>query len=100
MSLVDVLKGNREKAIDERAIEFAENMENIILESSENGYSGYKYQIHSDNPDKHILCSPLFTGKLEDLMDGVKVTFEKVEKKNPFFATHYYENYIHFSWAD
>lgn len=99
MSLVDVLKGNREKVIDERAIEFAEKMENTIIESSKNGYSGYKYQIHSTDPDKHMMCTPLFTEKVEDLMDGVKVVFKEVKKRAPLVGT-YYEQYIHFSWKD
>ena len=99
MSLIDDLKANQEIAVDEKAIEFAEKMEARIIESSKNGYPGYKYQINSNDPDKHLMFSPLFIEKVEDLMDGVKVKFAEEKKKTAFLGT-YYERYIHFSWSN
>jgi len=75
-------------------------MEYVIIESAAIGYSGYRYQIHKENPDKHILHSKPFTEKLQELMDGVKVEFKKEEKKGLFTNSSYYEHYIHFSWKD
>lgn len=100
MSLVGNLKEIQEKAIDEKVLEFAEEMEGVITESAANGYSGYKYQIHNENPDKHIMHSKLFIEKLQELMDGVKVEFIKEERKYLLIRGSYYEHYIHFRWID
>ncbi|MEK4740476.1 hypothetical protein [Bacillus sp. FSL R9-9481] len=100
MSLVKNLKEMRDKAIDEKVLEFAEEMEAAIIESAKNGYTGYNYKIHYDNPDKHIMHSEIFIEKLRELMDGVKVEFKKEEKKGFFTNSSYYEHYIHFSWKD
>ncbi|PEY60895.1 hypothetical protein COJ37_30355 [Bacillus cereus] len=99
MSLVGNLKELQEKVIDEKVLEFAEEMEYVIIESATIGYSGYRYQIHKENPDKHILHSKPFTEKLQELMDGVKVEFKVEEKKN-ILGGSYYEHYIRFSWND
>ena len=99
MSLVKNLKELHEKAVDEKALEFAEEMEAEIIKSAENGYLGYKYKIHNDNPDKHIMHSEIFIEKLRELMDGVKVEFKVEEKKN-ILGGSYYEHYIRFSWND
>ncbi|MDA1883106.1 hypothetical protein [Bacillus cereus group sp. BY105LC] len=99
MSLVKNLKEMRDKAIEEKALEFAEEMEAAIIESAKNGYAGYKYQLHNENQDKHIMGSEIFIEKLQVLMDGVKVEFKKEEKKNILGGT-YYEHYIHFSWKE
>ncbi|EJQ43703.1 hypothetical protein IEQ_05031 [Bacillus cereus BAG6X1-2] len=64
MSLVENLKEMRDKAIDEKVVEFVEIMEAAIIESAEKGYSGYKYQIYKKNPDKHIMYSKIFIEKL------------------------------------
>ncbi|MFA2831252.1 hypothetical protein [Bacillus paranthracis] len=98
MSLVENLKEMRDKAIEEKALEFAEEMEAAIIESAKNGYAGYKYQIHNENQDKHIMGSEIFIEKLQVLMDGVKVEFKKEERKGLFGS--YYEHYIHFSWKE
>ncbi|QKH06242.1 hypothetical protein FOC93_08875 [Bacillus cereus] len=98
MSLVGNLKEVQGKAIDEKVLEFAEEMESAIIESAGKGYSGYKYQIRSDNPDKHMMFSKIFIEKLQELMDGVQVEF-KEEKRNGLFG-YYYEHYIHFKWND
>ncbi|WOA56423.1 hypothetical protein [Bacillus mycoides] len=100
MSLVGNLKEIQEKAIDEKVLEFAEEMEVAIIESAGKGYSGYRYQIHNENLDKHIMHSEIFIEKLRELMDGVKVEFKKEEKKGFFTNSSYYEHYIHFSWKD
>ncbi|EJQ44005.1 hypothetical protein IEQ_04792 [Bacillus cereus BAG6X1-2] len=99
MSLIESLKEIQEKAIDEKALEFAEEMEAAIIESAGKGYSGYKYEIRYDNPDKHIMLSKIFIEKLQELMDGVKVEFKKEERKGLLGGT-YYEHYIHFKWTD
>lgn len=99
MSLVGNLKKIQEKAIDEKVLEFAEEMEAAIIESAAKGYSGFKYQIRNDNPDKHIMHSKLFTEKLQEIMDGVKVDFKKEERKS-LLGGSYYEHYIHFKWND
>ncbi|MDC2863851.1 hypothetical protein [Bacillus sp. BP-3] len=99
MSLVKNLKEIQDKAIDEKALEFAEEMEAAIIESAAKGYSGYRYKIHNENPDKHIMHSKLFIEKLQELMDGVKVDFKKEERKN-ILGGFYYEHYIHFKWND
>lgn len=97
MSLLGNLKKIQEKAIDEKVLEFADEMEGEITESAAKGYSGYKYQIRYDNPDKHMMLTEIFIEKLQELMDGVKVEFKEEEKKGLFGS--YYEHYIHFSWA-
>lgn len=96
MSLVMNLKEIQEKAIDEKVLEFAGEMETAIIESAGKGYSGYKYQIRYDNPDKHMMLSKIFIGKLQELMDGVTVKFKEEERKGLFGS--YYEHYIHFKW--
>ncbi|MBG9840875.1 MULTISPECIES: hypothetical protein [Bacillus cereus group] len=98
MSLVKNLKEIQAKAVDEKVVEFAEEMEVAITESAAKGYSGYKYQIRYDNPDKHMMLSKVFLEKLQELMDGVKVEFKEEEKKGLFGS--YYEHYIHFKWND
>lgn len=98
MSLVVNLKEIQGKAIDEKVLEFAEEMETAIIESAGKGYSGYKYQIRYDNPDKHMMLSKVFLEKLQELMDGVKIEFKEEEKKGLFGS--YYEHYIHFKWND
>ncbi|MCQ6336979.1 hypothetical protein COK83_32195 [Bacillus thuringiensis] len=100
MSLVKNLKEIQEKAIDEKVLEFAEEMEGVITESAASGYSGFRYQIHKENPDKHVMHSKLFIEKLQELMDGVKVEFKKEEKKGLITGFNYYEHYIHFKWND
>ncbi|PFH81651.1 hypothetical protein COI81_28975 [Bacillus cereus] len=100
MSLVENLKEMREKAIDEKVLEFAEEMESTIIESAKKGYVGYNYKIHNENQDKHIMHSEIFIEKLQVLMDGVKVEFKKEEKKGFFTNTSYYEHYICFKWND
>lgn len=99
MSLVENLKEMRDKAIEEKALEFAEEMEAAIIESAKSGYAGYNYKIHNENQDKHIMCSEIFIEKLQVLMDGVRVEFKKEEKKGILGGT-YYEHYIHFSWKE
>lgn len=99
MSLVANLKEVQEKVIDEKVIEFAEEMESVITKSAASGYSGHRYKIHNENPDKHIMHSKLYTEKLQELMDGVKVEFKAEEKKN-ILGGSYYEHYICFSWND
>ncbi|PEM45568.1 hypothetical protein [Bacillus toyonensis] len=99
MSLVKNLKEMRDKAIDEKVLEFAEEMEVAIIESAKNGYAGYNYKLNNENQDKHIMCSELFIEKLRSLMDGVNVEFKKEEKKFILGGT-YYEHYIHFNWKD
>ncbi len=99
MSLVVNLKELQEKVIDEKVLKFAEELEGVITESASNGYSGFRYQIHKENPDKHIMHSKIFTEKLQELMDGVKVEFKAEEKKN-ILGGSYYEHYISFSWND
>lgn len=99
MSLVANLKEIQEKVIDEKVIEFAEEMEAEIIESAEKGYSGHRYKIHNDNPNKHMMFSKIFIEKLQGLMDGVKVEFKEEEKKN-LLGGSYYEHYIRFSWND
>lgn len=98
MSLVENLKEIQAKAVDEKVIEFAEVMEAAMIESAEKGYSGYRYQIQNENPDKHIMCSKTFIEKLQMLMDGVKVEYKKEEKKMLLTSFNYYEHYIHFNW--
>ncbi|MDZ4417363.1 hypothetical protein ORL59_28090 [Bacillus cereus] len=98
MFLVGSLKEIQEKAIDEKVLEFAVEMESAITESAAKGYSGYKYQISYDNPDKHMMFSKLFIEKLQELMDGVKAEF-KEEKRKGLFGF-YFEHYIHFKWND
>ncbi|QWH60181.1 hypothetical protein EXW39_08360 [Bacillus mycoides] len=98
MSLVVNLKEIQEKVIDEKVLEFAEEMESAIIESAGKGYSGYKYPIRYDNPDKHMMLSNLFIEKLQGLMDGVKVKFKEEERKGLLGS--YYEHYIHFKWND
>lgn len=100
MSLVVNLKEIQEKAIDEKALEFAEEMEAAIIESAAKGYSGNKYKIHNDNPDKHIMHSKIFIEKLQELLDGVKVEFIKEKRKYLLINGSYYEHYIHFRWND
>ncbi|HDR7393863.1 TPA: hypothetical protein QCX23_001066 [Bacillus toyonensis] len=100
MSLVENLKEIQANAVDEKVIEFAEDMEEVIIESAKKGYSGFRYQIHKENPDKHIMCSKTFAEKLQVLMDGVKVDYEKEEKKTIITGLSFYEHYIHFSWKD
>lgn len=100
MSLVGNLKEIQGKAIDEKALEFAEEMESAIIESAGKGYSGYKYQIHKENSDAHIMRSKVFAEKLQMLMDGVKVNYEREEKKMLITGFTYYEHYIHFKWND
>ncbi|HFU6610049.1 TPA: hypothetical protein ACGPI4_004165 [Bacillus paranthracis] len=99
MSLVENLKEIQEKVIDEKVIEFAEKMEAEIIESAEKGYSGHRYQIHKENPDKHMMFSKIFIEKLQELMDGVKVEFKEEEKRD-MFGFPYYQHYIHFKWND
>lgn len=99
MSLVESLKEIQSKAVDEKVIEFAEEMEGLMTESATKGYSGFRYQIYKENQDKHIMCSKTFVEKLQVLMDGVRVDYKKEEKKNILGGT-YYEHYIHFHWND
>lgn len=96
MSLLGNLKEIQGKAIDEKVLEFAEEMESAIIESAGKGYSGYKYQIRYDNPDKHMMLSVIFIEKLQELMDGVIVEFKEEERKDLLGS--YYEHYIHFKW--
>lgn len=96
MSLLGNLKEIQGKAIDEKVLEFAEEMESAIIESAGKGYSGYKYQIRYDNPDKHMMLSVIFIEKLQELMDGVIVEFKEEERKGLFGS--YYEHHIHFKW--
>lgn len=98
MSLVGNLKEIQEKAIDEKVLEFAEEMETAIIESAGKGYSGYKYQIRYDNPNKHMMFSKKILEKLQELMNGVTVEFKGEERKGLFGS--YYEHYIHFKWND
>ncbi|WP_259418305.1 hypothetical protein [Bacillus toyonensis] len=100
MSLLGNLKEIQEKAIDEKVLEFAEEMEVAIIESAAKGYSGYKYKVCNDNPDKHIMHSKIFRENLQELMDGVKVEFIKEERKYLLISGSYYEHYIHFSWKE
>ncbi|MEC0902807.1 MULTISPECIES: hypothetical protein [Bacillus] len=100
MSLVENLKEIQEKTIDEKVLEFAGEMESAIIESAGGkGYSGYKYQIRYDNPDKHMMLSKIFIEKLQELMDGVNVEFKKEERKS-LLGGSYFEHYIHFKWND
>ncbi|MBE5106457.1 hypothetical protein IGI01_14515 [Bacillus thuringiensis] len=98
MSLLGNLKEIQGKAIDEKVLEFAEEMESAIIESAGKGYSGYKYKIHYDNPDKHMMLSETFIEKVKELMDGVIVEFKEEERKGLLGS--YYEHYIHFKWND
>ncbi|MGH1047685.1 hypothetical protein [Bacillus mycoides] len=99
MSLVGNLKELQEKAIDEKVLEFAEEMESVITKSAASGYSGHRYKIHNENPNRHIMCSKIFIEKLQELLDGVKVEFKEEEKKN-ILGVSYYEHYIRFKWND
>jgi len=100
MSLVDTLKASRERAIDEKVVEFAEQMEPIIIQSSNKGYASYLYRITEENSNKHIMCSDVFIERLQILMDGVKVEFQQVGKKMLITHHNYYENYIRFTYRD
>ncbi|PGS28395.1 hypothetical protein COC59_05210 [Bacillus cereus] len=100
MSLVKNLKELQEKAIDEKVLEFAEEIEAAIIDSAEKGYSGYNYKIHNENSNAHIMRSEVFAEKLQMLMDGVKVDYKKEEKKMLITGFTYYDHYIHFSWKD
>ncbi|ARW58429.1 hypothetical protein [Bacillus phage Tavor_SA] len=99
MSLVGNLKELQEKAIDEKVLEFAEEMEIVITKSAASGYSGHRYKIHNENPNRHMMCSKIFIEKLQELLDGVKVEFKEEEKKN-ILGGSYYEHYIRFKWDD
>lgn len=99
MSLVGSLKELQEKAIDEKVLEFAEEMEIVITKSAASGYSGHRYKIHNENPNRHMMCSKTFIEKLQELLDGVKVEFKEEEKKN-ILGGSYYEHYIRFKWND
>ncbi|TBX37568.1 hypothetical protein [Bacillus thuringiensis] len=99
MSLVGNLKELQEKAIDEKVLEFAEEMESVITKSAASGYSGHRYKIRNENPNRHMMCSKIFIEKLQELLDGVKVEFKEDEKKN-ILGGSYYEHYIRFKWND
>ncbi|PHE78329.1 hypothetical protein COF80_32435 [Bacillus toyonensis] len=99
MSLVESLKEIQAKAVDEKVIEFAEKMEGLMTESATKGYSGFRYKIQNEDPNKHIMCSNTFIEKLQVLMDDVKVDCKKEEKKN-ILGGIYYEHYINFMWND
>ncbi|MEH7644350.1 hypothetical protein [Bacillus toyonensis] len=99
MSLVGNLKKIQEKAIDEKVLEFAEEMESVITKSAASGYSGHRYKIHNEHPNRHMMCSKIFIEKLQELLDGVKVEFKEEEKKN-ILGGPYYEHYIRFKWND
>ncbi|HFJ9431627.1 hypothetical protein BK739_12540 [Bacillus thuringiensis serovar pirenaica] len=99
MSLIGNLKELQEKAIDEKVLEFAEEMEIVITKSAASGYSGHRYKIHNENPNRHMMCSKIFIKKLQELLDGVKVEFKEEEKKN-ILGGSYYEHYIRFKWND
>jgi hypothetical protein len=99
MSLVENLKEIQAKAVDEKVIEFAEKMEGLMTGSAAKGYSGFRYQIQNEDPNKHIMCSKTFIEKLQVLMDGIKVDYKKEEMKN-ILGGSYYKHYIHFNWND
>lgn len=99
MVLLESLKTKQEKIIENKVIEFAEQVEPLLVESAENGYSGYAYKINDDNPEKHIMRSENFTEKLEMLMDGVKVKYE-IRIKNSMLGWTFYEHYIQFHWNE
>ncbi|ADY19628.1 hypothetical protein P4U05_11420 [Bacillus paranthracis] len=99
MSLVENLKELQEKAIDEKVLEFAEEMEIVITKSAASGYSGHRYKIHNENPNRHMMFSKIFIEKLQELLDGVNVEFKEEEKKN-ILGGSYYEHYIRFKWND
>ncbi|MBG9830541.1 hypothetical protein [Bacillus wiedmannii] len=100
MSLVESLKEIQAKAVDEKVIAFTEKVEGLVTGSAAKGYSGFRYQIQNEDPNKHIMCSKTFIEKLQMLMDGVKVDYKKEEKKMLITGFTYYEHYIHFQWND
>ncbi|MGE7880126.1 hypothetical protein [Peribacillus muralis] len=100
MSLMENLKMKQEKAIDNKVVEFAEEMESIIIQSAEKGYGSFRYTINNENPDKHLMRSQKFAEKLEMLMDGVKVRYEVQKKKYVLLASTYNEYSLLFDWTD
>lgn len=86
--------------MEEKAIEFALDMEEELLKSAEKGFSSYRYEIRKDHKYRQIFCSGKFAKLLEELMDGVKVRYKIDVKQHAFLRNHqWYEYYIIFDWG-
>ena len=100
MAFAKELKAKQLEAINKKAVEFAEKMKERIIESAEQGYSAYRYNISNNQDDKHIFCTKEFIEKLNELFDDVKVTYKEEQKQTLIGNITYYDKYILFDWSN
>jgi hypothetical protein len=99
VSFLKILQAKQYSAMEEKAIEFSQEMEEIILKSAADGFSGYRYQIRKDHKYRQIFCSHEFAQLLEDLMDGVKVKYIVDVKQSVLISSDkWHEHFIIFDW--
>lgn len=99
MSFAEELKMKRDSFLDEKAIQFAEKMELKIIKEAEMGHLNITVQVDNDMEDKHVYRSHEFAEKLQELLDGVKVTYE-VQTYQSLLKTRIYKHYLRFDWSD
>ncbi|RKD22565.1 hypothetical protein BEP19_09905 [Ammoniphilus oxalaticus] len=97
MSFATKLKIDRDNKIIDYAIEFAEKIEPLLIESAQKGYSARSIDLDK-REDAHILKSPLFLENIELLLEGCKATIEKVEYTNWLYNNKYYKYKLLITW--
>lgn len=97
MDFKDMLNKEKEEKIINYALEFAENITPKLIESAQQGYTGYNIDLENRN-DTHILKNTEFIKNLELLLDGCKVEIKKDEFTNILFKTKFYKSKLIISW--
>lgn len=103
MNFAEQLNAKKSLKVIELAKEFLETIKPRLINSSEKGYSAFKYTIDTDIESEkeklHLYTDPLFVEHLNKNLDGVKVSYEKEFKENLLFKGFgWYKHHIIFSW--
>lgn len=100
MTLLEELTAAATTAQEEYILDFAERMEAQIKGAASRGFYTYRYDMHKDSDNLHLMTDPNFTEMLEILLDGVKVTYKKEVKEYLLFKGRTYTDHsLIFSWA-
>lgn len=96
MTLKDSLLKESKDAIESKALNFAINVEPMLLEAAQKGRTGFFVSITKEND--HVVRSPVFASAVCELLEGVKVKVIQIPTSSMF--PNLKKDVLQVSWSD
>lgn len=101
MNFAEQLEAKKNLKVIEFAEEFLKTIKPRLIESADEGYSAFRFNIDLNNPTEkeksHLYTSSVFIEHLNKHLDGVEVRYEK-EFVQGLLGYGWYKHYLIFEW--